>query len=831
MKRNYNLKSDLLRDPNPVDRDAPAPYDSVLRRAAFGPRQAFMIAFKTKKGSVLVPELTVLGLFLFLTLTMTYPLVFHLGSTVPSDIGDPLYTIWAMNWEMKQALHGFGQFFNGNNFFPHTGTLLYADYIPGLALLGAPFALLTGSMIAAYNILFLASFLLCAWGAYRLVLYLTRDRSAAFVAGLIFAFFNYRFAHLSHLELLFFGWMPLFFLSLFKWADRPVWRYAFGMGVYFVLQTWCCAYYGAYFAPFAALGTIYIAAKTNAVRRPGFWRSAAALALVAVPLLVAFYLPFVLVHDKMSFSRNLDEVLRYSAQFQFFTSIARGTLFWGFLLPSQESSEWILYPGFVAVLLALAGAVFYAASYRREVRAERKTAFVVWDAFLFWALLLGLQIHKPQGKPGELQWGALPIVLAVFCAARFFWAWRKRTTDGTPAPTSSLAVRFFLFTVFFAFLLSLGPVARLNDRPLFTGPYLLFLKFIPGFQGLRAPGRIVVIMMLAAAVLAGWAIARLMSRIRRRALRFGLVGLIALLVLADYAQRPIPLAQVPLGDRISAIYQNVRALPDSAVLIELPMPSLSWIQEDWRNVLPMYFSMIHGKRTANGHSGYYPPGYTVLRDAMEEFPVARTLKLLRDLGIDHILIHTRAHRADDGLTMLKALAGLPDQAEPLASADGDYLFRLKPAAPEPQPTLGREVANRNGWLVTTKTNRQQARLAVDGNLDSGWTSKGTQSAGEFVLIDLTAEAEVGQIELLQGGDPFGYPRAFVIEGSLNKTEWFDLAVVPVGVPDVTAATIEDFRHYKMLIAFPPRVVRYIRIQLTAFHRTMHWSIQELNVRR
>jgi hypothetical protein len=261
------------------------------------------------------------------------------------------------------------------------------------------------------------------------------------------------------------------------------------------------------------------------------------------------------------------------------------------------------------------------------------------------------------------------------------------------------------------------------------------------------------------------------------------------------------------------------------------MPSLSWIEEDWRNVLPMYFSMIHGKRTANGYSGYEPPGYTVLRDAMEEFPAARTLKLLRDLGVDHVLIHTRAHRADDGLTMLKALAGLPDQAEPLASADGDYLFRLKPVAPEPQPTLGREVANRKGWLVMTKTNRQQARLAVDGNLDSGWTSKGTQAAGEFVLLDLTAEAEVGQIELLQGGDTFGYPRAFVIEGSLNRTEWFDLAGVPVGVPDVTAATIEDFRHYKMLVAFPPRVVRYIRIQLTAFHRTMHWSIQELNVRR
>jgi hypothetical protein len=790
-----------------------------------------MTEIAERKKSALVPELVVLGLFVLLTLGMTYPLLFHMGSTIPSDIGDPLYTMWVMNWEIKQAGHGFSQFFNGNNFFPHTGTLLYADYIPGLALLAAPFALLTGSMIWAYNILFLASFILCAWGMYRLVLYLSRDRSAAFIAGLIFAFFNYRFAHLSHLEILFFGWMPLFFLSLFKWIDRPAARHAAGMGLYFVLQTWSCAYYGAYFAPFAALGTAYLAAKTRAVRRPGFWRGALTLGLTTLPFLAAFYLPFVLIHNKMIFSRGMDEVLRYSAQLQFFTSITRGTMFWGFLMPSQPSSEWILYPGFSAVLLAVVGAVLYLTIYRREVRAERKSVFVIWDAFLFLALLLGMQIHKPHGKPGELQWGALPIVLAALLVVRFFWAWRKRKTVRTVPATSSLGLRFFFFSGVFAFLMSLGPVARLNDRPLFTGPYLLFYKFVPGFQGMRASGRFVVLMMLSFAVLAGWAVTRSISRIRIPAVRFGLVGLAALIILADFMMAPIPLAPVPLGERISPIYQTIRALPDSTVLIELPMPSLSWVEEDWRNVVPMYFSMIHGKRIANGYSGYYPPGYTVVRDAMEGFPEARTLKFLRDLGITHVLIHTNAHRADDGKAMLGALNALPGQAELLGSVDGDFLFRLEPVPPAAAPRLGREAPNRGNWRVATKTNRQQARLAVDGNPDTGWATKANQQPGEFVLVDMTAEAEISQVELIQGGDPLGYPRSFIIEGSLDKANWFELQRTPVGIPDVTASTIEDFRHYKMLIEFPPRVVRYIRILLTAPHRTLRWSVYEINLRR
>jgi hypothetical protein len=156
---------------------------------------------------------------------------------------------------------------------------------------------------------------------------------------------------------------------------------------------------------------------------------------------------------------------------------------------------------------------------------------------------------------------------------------------------------------------------------------------------------------------------------------------------------------------------------------------------------------------------------------------------------------------------------------------------LKPAPPAAAPRLGPEVGDPKSWRISVKTNRQQARLAIDGNLDTGWASKRSQLAGEAVLVDLTAPVEVGQVELVQGGDPLGYPRSFVVEGSLDRSVWFELAGVPLGVPDVTAATIEDFRNYRMLIDFPPRPARYVRIRLAAPHRTMHWSISELHIRR
>jgi hypothetical protein len=799
---------------------------------AFGPARLSRevpAPVKNPFRSMTSADFVVLGLFVVFALVMTYPLVFQMGHSVPADLGDPLYTIWLLNWEIKQAAHGFGSFFNANDFFPHTGTLLYADYVPGLALMAAPVFALTGNIILAYNAVFLFSFILCAWGAYRLVLYLFKSRPAAFITGLIFAFFTYRFAHLSHIELLTFGWLPLFFLSLFKWIDRPAPRHVLGMGLYFVFQTWCCAYYGAYFAPFAAAGLLYLGVKTKVRLRRGFWKDVFLLAAVTIPPLVAFYLPFILVHRKMLFTRGMDEVLRYSAELQYFVSVTRQTLPWKWLFRSQESAEWILYPGIIAVILALLGSALYLRVYRKEVAAEKKTSIVAWDALMVLALLAGLQLKRPGGASAGPPWLLLGVVLALMAAARTAWAWKKRTAERTPPATSSLAVRFFIFVGAAAFLLSMGPEIRLNFKPLLVGPYLLFYKFVPGFQGLRAPGRITVVMMLALAVVGAWAFVRVTAKIRKPAIKTGLAGLIGLLVLADFSAFPIVMAEVPV---IPPVYLAICDLPDSATFIELPMPGQNWSYEDWRGALRMYYSTIHGKRIANGYSGYYPPGFKIIRDAMEGFPAPRALKLLRDLGITHILVHTDAHRPLDGQAMVEALSDLPREVELLSQVEGSYLYRLRPVPPAPSPKIGRDVGNRASWRLTASTNLEGAFAAVDGDPETSWASNRTQTIGEFFEVDLGEEALVGQIELRQGRDlQLDYPRSFVVEGRRDGEPWFTLIDVPVGVPDVTAANIEDFRNYRMTIDFPPRSVRSIRIRLTYPHRTLPWSIQEIFIRR
>src|SRR5205814_2121944 len=80
--------------------------------------------------------------------------------------------------------------------------------------------LATGNAVLAHNVLTLASLLISALGMYLLVKRLTGNELAGLVAGSIFAFCAARQAHLEHVNLLQFGWLPLALLCLHNAVSR-----------------------------------------------------------------------------------------------------------------------------------------------------------------------------------------------------------------------------------------------------------------------------------------------------------------------------------------------------------------------------------------------------------------------------------------------------------------------------------------------------------------------------------------------------------------------------------------------------------------------------------
>ena len=115
------------------------------------------------------------------------------------DLGDPLFSMWRIGWVAHQILTDPAHLFDGNIFYPEPLTLTLSDPMILPALTAAPLLALGVHPVVAYNLLFLSALWLSGIATYLLVERLTGSPRAAFLAGLMYACYSYRFDHYSHL--------------------------------------------------------------------------------------------------------------------------------------------------------------------------------------------------------------------------------------------------------------------------------------------------------------------------------------------------------------------------------------------------------------------------------------------------------------------------------------------------------------------------------------------------------------------------------------------------------------------------------------------------------
>ena len=146
-------------------------------------------------------DLCALAVYVSVTLAMTWPLVLRLADGVPKDLGDPLFSTWAIWWN-AQVLPFTDAWWHAPIFYPAGNAMALADHRVGLGVITTPLIWAGASPLVAYNVAFLGSFFLSAAAGYALALAVTGHRPAAFVGGLVFGFHPFRAAHLEHVELL-----------------------------------------------------------------------------------------------------------------------------------------------------------------------------------------------------------------------------------------------------------------------------------------------------------------------------------------------------------------------------------------------------------------------------------------------------------------------------------------------------------------------------------------------------------------------------------------------------------------------------------------------------
>ena len=624
------------------------------------------------------------ALYIALTIALTWPLAPRLTRDIAADFGDPVLNAWILAWDATHLGRGL---WNANIFHPHPLALAYSEHLLPQAIQILPLYAITKNPVLCYNVLFLSTFALSGLGMFLLARDLTGSRSAAFVAGLAYAFAPYRFSTLSHVQVLSSAWMPFALYGLRRYVETDRLLPLAGGAAAWLLQNLSCGYYLLFFTPIVIL---YLAWEMTVRRR---WtdvrtlvRVGSACAIVGLAT-VPFLLPYLELRDLGFSARSLAETDRFSADAYAYLTADPGLRLAGRFVRAWPKAEGALFPGFTITALAIAAIVKTYADIRLEVQRIPNPKSRIPSRVLYWllagsvvmlvALVFGWTLRLPILKITSFArqlW--VVIALAVVLLAI------SRDARMTARQWWSHPIGLFAALTLFAIVMSFGPHIHAKGRVV-ADPnlYALFYNFVPGFDGLRVPARYGMIAALGLAVLAGFG-ARLLDTARLRPLAV----LAGVLIVAESLAIPIGVNEnwivyeqprleplpptLTLQPEAEQTYRFVAALPPSSAIVELPLGEPAF------DVRYMFHSTRHWKPLVNGYSGGEPEAYSFLNQSLQDVLTRpdRAWAALIASKATHAIVHERFYSGDHGSRISEWLRSRG--AMEVGTFGTDRIFRL-----------------------------------------------------------------------------------------------------------------------------------------------------------
>jgi len=655
--------------------------------------------------------LTAVLAYTALAVVLTWPLALGLAGDVPGDLGDSLLNMWILAWgaeHVPRLLVGamdWQSFWNANIFHPEPLALTFSEHLFGQTLQILPVYWLTGNIVLCYNLLFISTFALSAFGAYLLALDLTGDRRAAFVAGLVYGFLPYRIASVPHLQVMSSQWMPfaLWGLNRFVVGGLPR-RSSEALGgakagsktalaagtAALVMQNWSCGYYLLYFAPFVPLFVIHRMWTSGKLQDARTWLLLSGAAVVTVLLALPFLLPYMEAQARFGLERTPGEVVRFSANVWSYVTAAEHVRLWGTALRFYPRSEGETFLGFVPWILALLALWRLtpsgnAARGLTPTESMTRRVLIVLLTIAVITQLLALASAVVFGG-FDLSFLGIPIrartterLLIQFAIASVLLLAASPRARDTAVRVARTPVFFFAIATVLAMWLSLGPEPRAGDtHAAGFGLYNVLYDYVPGFRGVRVPARYAMIAGLFLSVLAGYG----MLALRRGQLVLAMIGI---LILAEGAAAPMelnlawaqnettPPARVFPAASAPPVYARVASLPDGSAITEFPFGDAAW------EIRYVYYSHAHWKPITNGYSGGFPPNYKVRMARFQRVGLdpEASWRALVDSGTTHVVVHPAAFR--DPAAAAAVEAWLQSHGARLVEAfeDRDALYAIR----------------------------------------------------------------------------------------------------------------------------------------------------------
>jgi hypothetical protein len=330
---------------------------------------------------------------------MTWPLAAGLGSLGRTGVtndprfgtnGDGMFCLWNVSWVAHAVIADPLNLFDANIFHPHKNSLAYSEANIVAGVIGVPVWWLTKNPYTTLNVVILFAFAtawLCTW---LLVYYLTQSVAAATVAGILYAFCPYVFAHTAHIQLLLTGGIPLSMLMLHRLADRPSVRRGVALGAALLVQALACAYYGIFAGLIVGFAVIFLTISRSLFKSATWWTAVGVAAAVAIAGVAPFFAPYAAIQHDQGFSRTLEESVKFSANVRSYLASSayahRPVLNW--LVATGRGWNEIMFPGFLGIALAVIGVVTVARPPQRSIGTRDRETVLLYGSIgvlAFWA--------------------------------------------------------------------------------------------------------------------------------------------------------------------------------------------------------------------------------------------------------------------------------------------------------------------------------------------------------------------------------------------------------------------------------------------------------------
>jgi hypothetical protein len=592
------------RPPAEWDHFAPAPDRPPGAVARWAPRTAGVRRVLAHEWTVVVLAAVVLAA------ALNWRTLLDPARTLPRDAWDPSLVAYLIAWGGHALTHDPANLWHLNAFYPSPFGLAYTDSMLGYA----PLAVLGTGVEAAvlrYNIIFILAQALALVGAYALARQLGVGRIGAGVAGVAFAMAPWRLAQAGHLHILSTGGIALALAFLAR-GHGVRWRRAPG---------------------------------EEPCPRPG-WAFGGWL-VAAWQVTIGFGIGLVFVYVLLG-------------------AVVAGCVTWAIRRRRLPPSRLLLADGAGAAVFA-ALTLFMAQPYMRVLDlfpfARRDAAWVALYSpplrgyltapaeSLIWGDLHATSRHQ-LSVPGEM--ALLPgfALYALAASGLIFSVW-------------SLWVRLALLAgVAATVVLGLGTQGPAGGR---IG-YLILLDGLPGFEGLRTPGRLIVWTTLCLALLAAGGVCALADRAAEAAQWRGL-------------PRPVTAARLALLlPLLLVLVEGLGTIPQASVptapatLATVPAPYLVLPSDSQHDIHVMLWSTDRFADVVNGGGDLTPVDLARTRGEVARFPDRASVAYLRQLGVRAVVVR------------MDLAAGTPwanAATEPIGgmgitreTADGAVVFRL-----------------------------------------------------------------------------------------------------------------------------------------------------------